>query len=134
MVFLLSRNPEMLRSALFVMIRFLGLRVSQLARRFSDESPAKKKNFMKDFFKYVHPDILHTAPERVREENSRSMQTLNGYMDKVRKNEGSTSVEVRFYTPEKTTRKNKRYFFFKAKLDAFPGQLKDAELELVRLK
>lgn len=89
---------------------------------------------MRDFYKYVHPDILHTAPERVREENSRSMQALNGFMDKLRKNEGSPAVEVRFYTPEKTSRKNKRYFFFKAKLDAFSGQLKDAELEQVKLK
>ena len=89
---------------------------------------------MRDFYKYVHPDILHTAPERVREENSRSLQLLNGYMDKLKKNEGTPSIEVRFYTPEKTTRKNKRYFFFKAKLDPFPGQLSETELELFKKK
>lgn len=89
---------------------------------------------MRNFFKYVHPDILHSAPERVREENSRSLQLLNGYLDKLKKNEGSPSVEVRFYTPEKTTRKNKRYFFFKARLDAFPGQLAEPELEKFKQK
>lgn len=107
---------------------------AQPCRWFATEAAAKSRSFMRDFYKYVHPDILHSAPERVREENSRSLQLLNGYLDKLKKNEGSPSVEVRFYTPEKTTRKNKRYFFFKARLDAFSGQLGQSDLEKFKAK
>lgn len=110
--------------------RLLG---PKLTRTFAAEA-TPNRSFVRDFYKYVHPDILHSAPERVREENSRSMQLLNGYLDKLKKNEGSPSVEVRFYTPEKTTRKNKRYFFFKARLDAFPGQLEVKDLEKLKNK
>ena len=89
---------------------------------------------LRDFYKYVHPDILHNAPERVREENSRSMQLLNTYMNKLKKNEGSEGIEVKFYTPEKTTRKNKKYFFFKSRLEPFQGKLNESDLETTRQK
>lgn len=98
----------------------------------SSASTFKSKNFMKEFIKYVHPDILHQAPERVREENSRSMQILNSYLDQLKRNEGSSSVELKFYTPEKTTRKNKKFFFFSAKLEAFAPKLEGQQLESLK--
>lgn len=95
-------------------------------------SSFKSKNFMKEFIKYVHPDILHQAPERVREENSRSMQILNSYLDQLKRNEGSNSVEVKFYTPEKTTRKNKKFFFFSVKLEAFKPKLEGEQMDTLK--
>jgi hypothetical protein len=109
------------------MFHLIVRKPSKVLRAFAQESSFKAKNFMKDFYKYVHPDILHNAPERVREENSRSMQILNAYLDKLKKNEGSSFVEVKFYTPEKTNRKNKKYYFFKTRLEAFQGQLSESD-------
>ena len=43
----------------------------------------KQKNKLNEFFKHVHPDILGNAPERVREENTRSLKSLNSYLDCV---------------------------------------------------
>jgi hypothetical protein len=105
-----------------------------LTRHFSTANSFKSRSFIKDFYKYVHPDILHGAPERVKEENGRSMQILNSYLDKLKKNEGCETVEVKFYTPEKTNRKNKKYFFFKARLDSFSSNLNDPDLESLRKK
>lgn len=106
----------------------------RLFRRFALESSFKSKSILKDFVKYVHPDILVGAPERVKEENGRSMQLLNAYLDSMKKNEGSTAVEVRFYTPEKSNKKSKKFFYFKARLDAFASQLKEEDLESMRKK
>lgn len=118
----------------------VGLRW-RLSRAFSETSDKqgvnkaatfKSKNFMKEFIKYVHPDILHQAPERVREENSRSMQILNSYLDQLKRNEGSNSVELKFYTPEKTTRKNKKFFFFSTKLEAFAPKLEGQQMDALK--
>lgn len=77
------------------------------------------KRAMKEFYKNVHPDTIQTAPKRVKEENLRSLSVLNDYIDKVRKNEGSPSLKVRFYAPEKDNSKSKRYYYFEAYLDSF---------------
>ena len=103
-------------------------------RLFSIDTSFKSKNVLKDFYKYVHPDILVGAPERVREENGRSMQVLNGYLDGIKKNEGSSGVDVRFYTPEKTNRKSKKFYFFKTHLESFPANLKETDIETLRKK
>lgn len=108
--------------------------VSRLFRRFALESSFKSKNILRDFVKYVHPDILVGAPERVKEENGRSMQLLNAYLDSLKKNEGSAAVEVRFYTPEKTNKKSRKFFYFKTRLDAFASQLREEDLDAMRKK
>lgn len=77
------------------------------------------KRAIKEFYKNVHPDTIQTAPKRVKEENMRSLSILNDYLDKIKKNEGSTPVKVRFYAPEKDNSKSKRYYFFETQLDGF---------------
>ena len=95
------------------MIKCLSHGMSTLAQKIDH------KRAIKEFYRNVHPDTIQTAPKRVKEENLRSLSMLNDYIDKIRKNEGSTSIKVKFYAPEKDNKKSKRYYYFEAQLDNF---------------
>ena len=75
----------------------------------------KSKARYKDFIKQIHPDVIFTAPEKVREENLRSQKRLNTYLENLKKNSGTDHVLLKFYCPEKTTVKAKKYYYFEVK-------------------
>lgn len=56
--------------------------------------------------------MLARAPERVREENSRSLKNLNAYIDNLSQNQGTEAVQLKFYIAEKSNNKSKKYIFF----------------------
>lgn len=83
---------------------------------FSNRQEKELKATVKDLYRNIHPDILQNAPERVRNENQRSLTILNNYITNMDNNGGNQYVKLKFYTPEKTTRKNKKYFYFELNL------------------
>lgn len=48
----------------------------------------------------------------MRDENLRSLKSLNAYFDAVNQNKGVGEQRLRFYVAEKETVKNKKYFLF----------------------
>ena len=105
--------------------------LKRLAYRFSSFSvKVDHKRALKEFYRNVHPDIIQSAPKRVKEENLRSIQTLNDYLDRVKKNAGCGAVRLKFYAPEKDNLKSRRYYFFETSLDQFNA---NSDLEYLSL-
>ena len=85
-----------------------------LQRFFSLEN---KKN-LKEFYRAIHPDILQTAPKKVKEENTRSLKLLNNYLDTLENNKRTKNVFLKFYIPEKSNKKSKKFLFFETELES----------------
>jgi hypothetical protein len=95
-------------------------------------SSFKAKANYKEFIKQVHPDVIFTAPEKVKEENLRSIKRLNTYIENLKKNAGVDDLLLKFYTPEKSTVKAKKFYYFEVKLGKFvpnaPQPLRDSHI------
>lgn len=88
-----------------------------LSRRFTDYSstfiskgqPVKlDKTQITAFYKSVHPDLMANAPQEYREQNSKSMQDLNAYIQAIEQNNGASYIKLDFYAdPEKIKKKGK---------------------------
>lgn len=117
-------------------IASLGLRAfrTSLCRRFSAEETTRMKKALREFYRHVHPDILYQAPERVVEENQSSLKTLNNYLNSIEDNNGSKTLRLKFYTPEKTTNKNKKFLFFNVVLKPFKSNASQEEINVVKNK
>ena len=89
---------------------------------------------MREFYKTIHPDTLEQAPTRVREENLRSLKYLNDYMDRLKGNLGCEKLKLKFYAPEKTNEKSKKYLYFEVKLDGFEPNSEQDFLKLLEMK
>lgn len=63
------------------------------------------KSRLTDFYKNIHPDVLHNAPEKVKEENLRSLKILNSYLDGLSQNKGVSFQALTFHAPEKDNKK-----------------------------
>ena len=50
---------------------------------FCTASTFRNKSKLTEFYKAIHPDMLHNAPDNVKVENTRSLKILNGYFDSV---------------------------------------------------
>lgn len=88
--------------------------IKNLHRFFSLEN---KKN-LKEFYRSIHPDILQTAPKKVKEENTRSLKLLNNYLDTLENNKRTKNINLKFYIPEKSNKKSKKYLFFETELES----------------
>ena len=55
---------------------------------FFTKTNLKSKANLSEFYKTIHPDVLGTAPEKVKEENLRSLKKLNAYLDNLSNNSG----------------------------------------------
>ena len=123
--------PQMLitKSTLFSARGILG---GKLGVQFSKASQKKMKMALREFYRKVHPDVLYQAPERVIEENTQSLKSLNNYINALEDNEGAKSQKLRFYSPEKTTRKNKKYIFFELHLNPFKHNSDTTEIDVAQ--
>lgn len=74
---------------------------------------------MREFYRAIHPDLFEKAPAKVKEENERSLKQLNNYMDCLKKNQGSTSVLLKFYATNKDNAKAKKFLYFQVELPSF---------------
>ena len=65
-----------------------------------------------DFFKHVHPDQLHQAPNRIKEENLRSLTNFNAYIDAINQRKPIEGKQLKFFLSEKTNLKSKKFYSF----------------------
>ena len=76
----------------------------------------------------VHPDRLGKAPTRVREENTRSLKTLNDHLDRLRKGDKSgEDINLRFYIPEKENLKSKEFLDIEINLSGWSSGLEESQ-------
>ena len=92
--------------------------ISNFHKSFSEamSSTFKSRSKLFEFYKHTHPDVLTTAPERIKEENLRSLKILNSYLDNLSQNKGVQEQRLKFYIADKANRKAKKYYFFDVNL------------------
>ena len=89
-----------------------------LCKRFSEaSSQISTKSRLTEFYKKIHPDVLYNAPEKIKEENLRSLKILNSYFDALSQNKGVPEYLLTFHAPEKDNKKAKKFYEFKISLD-----------------
>jgi Domain of unknown function (DUF4460) len=91
-------------------------------------STFKNKVKLTEFYKYIHPDLLNNAPERVKEENARSLKILNAYFDSCHQNQKAERIFVKFYIPDKTNKKSRHFQAMDIQLDPFAGNSSEEQL------
>lgn len=57
------------------------------------------KSLLTPFFKIAHPDILHSAPERVQKVNTSALSNLNSYIDSVTQGQPVSLSSLIFFVP-----------------------------------
>lgn len=86
-------------------------------------STFKNKVRLTEFYKYIHPDLLNNAPERVKEENARSLKILNSYFDSCHQNQRAERSLIKFYIPDKTNKKSRNFQAMDINLAPFTGNM-----------
>jgi hypothetical protein len=66
--------------------------------------------------------------EKIREENLRSIKSLNAYLDSVSQNKGVSAQSLRFYIADKQNKKAKKFFLIEINLDALKPQMTNESL------
>jgi hypothetical protein len=91
---------------------------SKFIKSFSESisNTFKSRSKLFEFYKHTHPDVLTTAPERIKEENLRSLKILNSYLDNLSQNKGVQEQRLKFYIADKANKKAKKYYFFDVNL------------------
>ncbi|EGR32424.1 hypothetical protein IMG5_083590 [Ichthyophthirius multifiliis] len=96
---------------------------------FSLNTIFKSRSKLSEFYKNVHPDILGNAPEKIKEENSRSLKILNSYLDSLSQNSGVSKQRLCFYLPDKVNKKAKKYLQIEVNLNEIQANVTQETLQ-----
>ncbi|EAS01049.2 hypothetical protein TTHERM_00316020 (macronuclear) [Tetrahymena thermophila SB210] len=102
----------------------------KIACQFSLSSSFKSRSKLGEFYKNVHPDVLGNAPEKIKEENGRSLRQLNQYLDSLSQNQGAQQQKLVFYVPDKVNKKAKKYLQIEVRLNDLNPNVTQETLQL----